>query len=156
MARPQRPTKAGRRGWRGGRRFQDLKHCSNCCTCPRGVTGLILKSKRSAECPGVETFAKRKGTRGGHTAIACPRPCRVCKSTGHPVVTCPEAGSDPAGRGRAVAPWIRNLVRNRKSQGRGDEVGRGKVLGESAASGGAGQKTSYGHEETEWSKTRTA
>ena len=80
----------------------------------------------------------------------------MCKSTGHPVVTCPEAGSAPAGKGREVAPWIRNLVRNRKSQGRGDEVGRGKVLGESAASGGAGHKTSYGHEETEWWKTRTA
>ena len=47
-------------------------------------------------------------------------------------------------------------MRNRANQGRGDEVGRGQVLGEGAASGGAGEKTSYGHEGTEWWKTRTA
>ena len=111
---------------------------------------------RSKDCPGAETFETRRGTRGGHTAIACPRACRVCKSEGHSVVDCPKAGSDPAGKRWGVAPWIRNLVRNRASQGRGDEVGRGQVLGEGAASGGAGEKTSYGHEGTEWWKTCTA
>ena len=48
------------------------------------------------------------------------------------------------------------MARIRRSQGRGDEVGRGKVLGADATSGGAGEKTLRGHEETEWRKTRAA
>ena len=79
------------------RRTQGPQHCSNCCQCPRGRTGLILRSKRSGMRRGV-----------GRQWQTCHLACSRCGVEGHRLGEC----TKPL-EGKPAPGWRRKCKKSR-------------------------------------------